>query len=316
MFPPCEMMVKDFLPATRGLVIHRLRQKGLSESRIGSLLGITQAAVSQYLAKPSAHYKKRLLTIGVPEDTVISLENILSMDVLENPVKSTYTLYAVWKDLLSKGIMCDYHRKVYPQLSNCDVCLKSYSTDSPSISRLNVIKSIEEAISIIETFQPFVNIMPEVYVNIAMALEGASSEEDVAAIPGRIVRVKSKAKAISKPEFGVSHHLANVLLAAIKTDPSIRAVMNIKFDKKVEHIIKKIGLKFIYTPKRKEGLPGEDLQLKAVRSSLLKIKKVPDCIIDRGGYAYEPITYIFGKDAVDVAKKSLAIAEGYASSIS
>jgi len=44
-------MVRYFLPAFRVLVAKELVRKGVSQGRAARLLGVTQAAVSQYLRK-------------------------------------------------------------------------------------------------------------------------------------------------------------------------------------------------------------------------------------------------------------------------
>ncbi len=50
MHPPCELVVDTFLPSMRALVARRLKEDGLSQGRIASLLGLTQASVSSYLS--------------------------------------------------------------------------------------------------------------------------------------------------------------------------------------------------------------------------------------------------------------------------
>jgi len=36
-------MMKGFLPALRGLISHTLRERGLSQSKIAALIGVSQA---------------------------------------------------------------------------------------------------------------------------------------------------------------------------------------------------------------------------------------------------------------------------------
>jgi len=47
----CELVSKDVIPSVRAAVAVALIQKGLTEYRVSKLLGITPAAVSQYLSK-------------------------------------------------------------------------------------------------------------------------------------------------------------------------------------------------------------------------------------------------------------------------
>ncbi|RLI09618.1 transcriptional regulator [Candidatus Bathyarchaeota archaeon] len=48
---PCEIIVRRVLPALRALIARELVEKhGLAQSKVASLLGVTQASVSHYLS--------------------------------------------------------------------------------------------------------------------------------------------------------------------------------------------------------------------------------------------------------------------------
>jgi len=48
---PCEVIARRFLPALRALVARELIERhGLAQSRVASLLGVTQASISHYLS--------------------------------------------------------------------------------------------------------------------------------------------------------------------------------------------------------------------------------------------------------------------------
>lgn len=51
---PCELAVRDILPAVRALIVIKLRERGYKQKEIASLLGLTQPAVSYYLNKRRA----------------------------------------------------------------------------------------------------------------------------------------------------------------------------------------------------------------------------------------------------------------------
>jgi uncharacterized protein len=56
MKPPCEIMVKQILPVFRAIVAEDLvNVRGLTQTEAASKLGITQAAVSQYLREKRGH---------------------------------------------------------------------------------------------------------------------------------------------------------------------------------------------------------------------------------------------------------------------
>ncbi len=306
MFPPCEIMIREFLPAMRGLVALELRKGGMSQSRIAALLGITQAAVSLYLSKDANYYKKRLQSIGIPLDEVDNLVKLISNDILEGAVKANEIFYAFWKEILSKGLLCKYHRNMYPSLSECHVCLKAPTY--PSVEHIEVLRDLEHALYMLEGSSYFVKLIPEVAVNIAVSLKDARSETDVAAIPGRIIALKDRPKPMSRPEFGASKHMARVLLRVRTVKNEVRAVMNIKCDEGVELAAKKLGMNVAYT--EKGDVSDEEAVIDAVTAAFKKYGEL-DIVFDKGGVGLEPMTYVFGKSATDVVRKALRIARSY-----
>jgi predicted transcriptional regulator len=48
----CEMIARQYIPSMRAELVYRLvRERGVSQSRVADWMGITRAAVSQYLNK-------------------------------------------------------------------------------------------------------------------------------------------------------------------------------------------------------------------------------------------------------------------------
>lgn len=306
MFPPCEMMTRDFLPAVRGLVAHSLRSKGFSQPKIGSFLGITQSAVSQLLSKPPSSYQKRLKEMGFGEEEVELLLRLLLQDVASNPVRTNLTLYSFWRDALSRGALCPYHRRLYPQLMSCEICLTGREAEEGE--RAEILKNLEKAVKMIEDARYFVNVMPEVAVNIAAAPREAKTVEDVAAVPGRIVRMKDRPKAVSKPEYGGSRHLARVLLSVRRSAPGIGAVINLKLDRGVAAAVRSLGLKFAEMGGEHKS---EEEVIEAVARAFRDGAEL-DVVMDWGGPGLEPTTYVFAENPEKVARKALTIAGRYA----
>jgi len=294
------------LPAIRGLVALELRKSGLSQSRIATLLGITQAAVSLYLSKDPDYYKKKLQSIGIPLDEADKLMKLVSNDMLESVGKANETFCAFWKGMLSRGLLCGYHKSLYPSLGECDVCLKA--PEHPSVEHMEILRDMEHALSMLEESSYFVKLIPEVAVNIAVSLKDAKSEMDVAAVPGRIVALRDRPKSMSRPEFGASKHMAKVLLRVRSVKNEVRAVMNMKYDEGVEAAVKKLGMNLAYT--EKGDASGEEAVIEAIAAAFRKYNDL-DVVFDKGGVGLEPMTYIFGKSATDVVRKALRIARGY-----
>ncbi|MEN2974748.1 MAG: thiamine-phosphate synthase family protein [Candidatus Caldarchaeales archaeon] len=308
--PPCEMMGKTFLPSIRGLVIHELKSMGYSQLKIASFLGLSQSAVSQILSKPKENYVKSLLDMGLTLDELTLLVKLIVKDIPFDQVRATLTLNSYWIDALSRGVFCNYHRKMYPQLALCEICIsKKIVVGDPE--RSEIMNRLERAIKIIEEARYFVNVMPQVAVNIVESIRDAKTIDDVAGIPGRIVALKDRPKAVSKPEFGGSKHLAKVLLAVKRYAPSINSVINLKLDEILESAVSLLGLRFSETEKPDTvGRQTEDVVIEAIASRFRDMNYL-EVVFDRGGYGLEPNTYVFGEDALKVVEKALRIAEKY-----
>ena len=311
MHPPCEIMVETFLPAMRGLVAYDLSKKGYSQSKISKFLGVTQAAVSQYLAKPPSFYAKKAEGLGITESESERYATLLGEDLVTSQIAAVYTLYTIWRRLLVDGRMCDPHRAQVPGLAQCDVCMKVMGSVNIGDERSSVIEEIKRAAKLLEDSSTFPQIMPEVSVNLAMSEKSPKGEMDIAAIPGRIVKVKGKARSLLAPEFGVSHHMARVLLAVQSRFPDIRAAINVRFDNDIKRALQQSKSEYAMTDVSHRE--GEDPVLQSIQNVLYKLKKKPEAIVDGGGLGIEPMTYFFADTATNVVRKAIGIAHTYVS---
>jgi len=62
----CEQFVKYALPAVRALVSKKLIEEGMTQTEVASLLGISQASISQYLSSKRGRKLVRELS-SIPE---------------------------------------------------------------------------------------------------------------------------------------------------------------------------------------------------------------------------------------------------------
>ncbi|MEM1524779.1 MAG: bifunctional hydroxymethylpyrimidine kinase/phosphomethylpyrimidine kinase [Nitrososphaerales archaeon] len=179
--------------------------------------------------------------------------------------------------------------------------------------RYFVIKNIKEAIKLLEANSNVKKLIPESQSNLVFSLPYAISIEDVAAIPGRIVKFDSGVKASMPPEFGASSHVAKTILTAMKHNSSIRAGMNIKYSEEIIEACKKIGLSISYYDRKLE--PPEIKSVEGLSTAwgaeqaIRSIGKVPDVIYHTGDYGKEPMITILGKTAIDVVKIVIKLAE-------
>lgn len=179
--------------------------------------------------------------------------------------------------------------------------------------RWEVLEDMKQAIQKLEESELFFRLIPESQCNIAMSLRDPESLLDVAAVPGRIVKVGHRAKASNAPWFGASKHVASAILTATRFDPSIRAALNILYLPSLISISEKLGLKVSYYDRTQEP---EDIRNKegasvpwGTEQAILRIQKVPDMLYHKGGYGKEPMAVIFGTSAQTVAERALRIAD-------
>lgn len=313
MHPPCEMMVDSFLPSMRALVARRLKEDGLSQGKIASLLGLTQASVSTYLSTPAAKQTQALSSFGVGAEEAETYAALLAEDLKSNPTYAVATLYSIWSRLIGGGDACSLHRSEYPFLATCDVCMKVFGPERGHPE--GAVEHVEGALKSIEGSSLFVRVMPEVSVNVAYAPEGAKSAKDVVAIPGRIVRVRGQARSFMRPEYGASTHLAAILLEVERRRPSLRAAMNLRYDDRMSKVLSRLRVKRL-TMGRTYPAGSQDKVLGALSSRLSAPEGGGEfeAVVDLGGEGVEPSLYLFAEDAVKVVRRALEIARGYATS--
>jgi len=179
-------------------------------------------------------------------------------------------------------------------------------------SRYNVLMSLEKAKTLLEATPEVAMLVPEVGMNIAMAIPYAEGIDDVAAIEGRIVKTSEGARAAGNPRFGCSSHLARYILEIIKHDESKRAAINLKFSNNILETLEELGVTISFYDRRKE--PEEIKKVDGmtvpwgVKQAINRIGNVPDTIYHRGDVGKEPMIVILGQQAYDLAKHTARLA--------
>jgi hydroxymethylpyrimidine/phosphomethylpyrimidine kinase len=172
-----------------------------------------------------------------------------------------------------------------------------------------VLEDVSKAAETIEDHPEFLPYMPEVGIQVAMALPYASTKGHVAAVEGRIVKFGGKAKAIGCVKFGVSDHVARIVLTAMKHDSSKRAALNLRYDQGLVEAFKKLG-RMVSTfdrrlePPRVKAMEGGTL-VWGVEEAIKAVGKVPDVVYDLGEVGKEPMIRVLGNSAMDVMEKAL-----------
>ena len=178
--------------------------------------------------------------------------------------------------------------------------------------RYRVLREVREAAWMLEEHPEVATLIPETSSNIGMALTLAEDPLDVAAIPGRISKVERGVKAASCPAFGASSHIARIILVAMQSNPSIRAAMNIRYSEETIRICHE--MKMIIASYDRAQEPPEVKQKEGgsttwgTQQAIEKAGVVPDIIYHKGDFGKEPMVIILGRNAIDVARTSMLIA--------
>ncbi|HYB59720.1 MAG TPA: helix-turn-helix domain-containing protein [Candidatus Acidoferrales bacterium] len=73
--PRCEIIVQYVLPAIRAEIAARMRDEGISQARIARMLGVTPAAVSQYIKSKRGAVGQDVEVLTVIDDYIEKYRN-------------------------------------------------------------------------------------------------------------------------------------------------------------------------------------------------------------------------------------------------
>jgi hydroxymethylpyrimidine kinase/phosphomethylpyrimidine kinase len=170
-----------------------------------------------------------------------------------------------------------------------------------------VIRNVWAAAKLLVSEPKFSELLPEVGSNIAMALPGARQTSDVVGLSGRIVRVEGRPCLTGYPELGGSEHVANIVLAAMRHDPRIRAALNIKFSEEILRVVRRSRLSVSGFDRLKEP-HGVKTMIWGTEHAIKKAGFVPNVIFDQGAVGKEAMVRLLGTSATEVANLALLIA--------
>ncbi|MBN1382842.1 MAG: bifunctional hydroxymethylpyrimidine kinase/phosphomethylpyrimidine kinase [Deltaproteobacteria bacterium] len=183
---------------------------------------------------------------------------------------------------------------------------------SCKLERYECLQGLRDALRVL-TEEKCGGLIPEVQSNLGYALPVAVSGQDVAAFPGRIIRIGEGCRAICGPAFGASSHIARIILTAMKHDPAYRSAMNIRFSEEVLKACEALGYTCDSFDRSAEPVDiktreGSTLEW-GTEAVLVKRETIPDIIYDRGEVGKEPMIRVLGKSPLEVINKVLAIGQ-------
>jgi predicted fused transcriptional regulator/phosphomethylpyrimidine kinase/predicted transcriptional regulator len=290
---PSEIVVDRFLPTVRSMLAVRLAEHDLTQQQIADYLGVTQAAVSQYVGGRASVEAR----FGDDPRTVAAVERIA--DGLASGEMDGYDALAelleLVRELEDRGPICELHEAEMPTLRGlgCDLCVRG--VDPALEAERDALASVRKAARILARSPGMAEYIPNVGTNAGTALPNPTDVTDVAAVPGRIYTVGGRIEVPANPEFGASQHVATAVLAANAVEPSVRGAVNLATSDDLLAAARERGLEPM------EFDPEYDDRGERLRSRF-RAHGPSRVAYHRGTFGIEPITYLFGETAVEAAE--------------
>ncbi len=287
-----EIVVDEFLPTVRSLLASNLRDRGLTQSEVADVLGISQSAVSKY-AHGDVTVNDRIADDDRVRDLVDDLGAGLAAGDI-SPVQALIELEVLIRELESGGdLLAQLHEEAVPELAEHGAGFRVHDPESDRRASERVLSSVRQGLSVLETASGFSGLIPAVGSNLVACTPDAETVDDVAGVPGRIFDVKGQATVPAAPEFGVSEHVARVLLAARRHGADVSAAINIRYESDLIDELAEAG-----------HVAAEFDESDDVASSVgAAIEDQPESTVlyQTGGMGIEPLIYVLGPDAQSVA---------------
>jgi predicted fused transcriptional regulator/phosphomethylpyrimidine kinase/predicted transcriptional regulator len=290
-----EVVVEEFLPTLRSMLAEALRDRGLTQHEVAETLGISQSAVSKYAHGDVSRRAEILEDERVRELVAEVAEGLATGDMTR--VQALIEAEVLIRRLEEGDVLARLHEAAMPELSTHDGYVRIHDPDSDLRESEAVRSSLRRALRRLTNASGFAGLIPNVGSNLVACLPDATAVDDVAGVPGRIFDVKGQATVPGDPEFGVSEHVASVLLSARAAGCDSGAAINIRYDPDLLADLRADGYDAIEFDPEAPGDPIAEA-LADVDTADLTTTFV---LYQTGGYGIEPIIYVVGPDPDAVA---------------
>ncbi|MFB6137534.1 MAG: thiamine-phosphate synthase family protein [Halobacteriaceae archaeon] len=289
-----EVVVEEFLPTFRSLLAEALRERGFTQQEVGEALGISQSAVSKYV-----HGEVARTPVVAEDERVRELVAELADGLASGELSRVGALVeaeVLIRTLETRGdVLARLHEAAMPELAEYEGEFRVHDPDSAVRQREQVLASVRRGVRDLENASGFAGLIPAVGANLVECLPDADGVDDVAAIPGRIFDVKGRPTFPGDPEFGVSEHVATVLLAARAAGSDARAALNLRYDEALLADLEAAG----------HATVAFDAEYDDVGAAVERaVAEAPDATVvyQTGGFGVEPIVYVLADDAPAAAR--------------
>ncbi len=117
---PCEIISSYFLPNIRSrLTVQLVDNFNLSQKEVSEKLGITEAAISQYISKKRG---KKVRLDKETEKSIKSLAEKIAKGKIDN-ISMIPEICTICLIMRKSGTICRFHKKFEKIPDNCKICL-------------------------------------------------------------------------------------------------------------------------------------------------------------------------------------------------
>ncbi|MFB6167528.1 MAG: thiamine-phosphate synthase family protein [Haloferacaceae archaeon] len=291
-----EVVVEEFLPTYRSMLAAALRERGLTQQEVAAALGLSQSAVSKY-AQGGVERNPAVEADDRVRELVERVADGLAADEMSR-VQALAETEVLIRRLADGDLLARLHEEAMPDLADAGG-LDLHDPEGTVLTAERVRSSVGRALRALTAAGGFASLVPDVGSNVVECLPDARGIEDVAGVPGRIVDVKGRPTVPADPEFGVSAHVAQVLLAARAAGSSARAAANVRYDPASVETLRGAGLRAVEFDSEADrdgpdGAVGAALTDQSVGEEF--------ALFQTGAVGVEPIIYVLGPDAPTVVR--------------
>ncbi|MGD0623588.1 MAG: bifunctional hydroxymethylpyrimidine kinase/phosphomethylpyrimidine kinase [Thermodesulfobacteriota bacterium] len=316
-----EILKKELLPLAQVITPNLPESEALTRCKIRGLKGMREAAVqihkmgARNVLIKGGHLSGEPVDIFFDGRKFYDLQGVrihtphthgtgctISAAIAVELAKESSALEAVEK---AKAFVTSAIQFSFP-LGHGQGPVNPYAYVARDIEQYRIVQRLKEAFQNLQG-RKVGDLFPEVQSNLGYALPYARGVEDVAAFPGKFVRVGKEIFKVADPEFGASQPIARIILTAMVHDPEMRSAMNLRFTEEILLRAKKAGFSMGHFSRKEEPFQVKQPEgfplCWEVERVLQKLKKIPDIIFDRGDVGLEPMVRVLGRDPEEVVSK-------------
>jgi len=286
-----EVVVEEVLPTVRSMLAEALHDRGHTQREIADLLAVSQSAVSKYVHGEIARNERVQDDPQVRELVERLADGLTSGEY--GPVEALVEAEVCIRDLERGGVVAELHAEAVPGLAPEDAAA-IHDSGGRLQETARVRASVRRGLRVLENTSGFAQRIPAVGSNLVECLADAATIEDVAAVPGRILDVRGQVTIPGEPEFGVSQHVAGLLLAARQGGSDARAAVNVRYDERLRDALVAAGHRAVEF--------DAEADLEDAVGAALGVQPAATVLYQTGGFGIEPALYVLGPDAPTVAR--------------